>query len=197
MAGTPVGPLSAASERAESEVPELQRMASEAPSVAESQSSRAPAPQTLVRPSAQSSGTDFFDPDGFDSFFGLLEPQDTIVVRSYKGEDEDQILEELRPRFIVMYDPDPAFIRRIEVRRPRCPQLSPPHTDLTFRSRSTGARTRASPSESTSCATSNRSRSRNIWPACARRSRRLSGSSARRACVPALLLSNPRWPGTI
>lgn len=117
MASSQAGPSSTQLARAESEVPELQRMASEAPSVAESQSSRMPAPQTLIRPSAQDSGTDFFDPDGFDSYFGLIEPQDTIVVRPYKGEDEDQILEELRPRFIVMYDPDPAFIRRIEVRR--------------------------------------------------------------------------------
>lgn len=106
--------------RAESEVPELRRMSSEAPSVAmstaSSSSARAAPPQALLRPSAQDSATDYFDPDGFDAYFGLLEPQDTIVVRPYKGEDEDQILDELRPRFIVMYDPDPAFIRRIEVR---------------------------------------------------------------------------------
>lgn len=73
--------------------------------------------QTLLRPSAQEIMTEAFDPYAFDEHFGLLQPEDLIVVRPYKGDDDDQVLEELRPKFIVMYDPDPGFIRRIEVSR--------------------------------------------------------------------------------
>jgi len=59
---------------------------------------------------------DNFSPIGFEDYFGLLAPEDVVVVRSYSEDDDDKILEELRPRYIVMYDPDPAFVRRIEVR---------------------------------------------------------------------------------
>ena len=38
-----------------------------------------------------------------------------MVIRPYKGDDDDQVLEELRPKYIVMYDADPGFIRRVEV----------------------------------------------------------------------------------
>lgn len=75
-------------------------------------------PQTLLRPSAQATMTDFFDPLGFEGNFGLLSAEDLVVVRPYKGDDDDQVLEELRPKYIVMYDPDPGFIRRIEVSMP-------------------------------------------------------------------------------
>jgi hypothetical protein len=73
------------------------------------------APQTLLRPSAQASMTDFFDPEGYEGSFGLLPAEDMVVVRPYKGDDDDTVLEELRPKYIVMYDPDPGFIRRVEV----------------------------------------------------------------------------------
>ncbi|CED82579.1 Structure-specific endonuclease ERCC1-XPF, catalytic component XPF/ERCC4 [Phaffia rhodozyma] len=80
--------------------------------------------QTLLRPSAQDTMTEVFDPEAFDEYFGLLQPEDLIVVRPYKGDDDDQVLEELRPRFVVMYDPDPGFIRRIEVYRSSNPGLA-------------------------------------------------------------------------
>lgn len=108
-------------------MPEIRRVESEAPSVVDPPS-QTPAPQSLLRPSAQSSATDYFDPEGFDSYFGLLEPEDIVVVRNYKGDDEDQILEELRPRFIIMYDCDPAFVRRVEV---RSPSIFPPKSSDT------------------------------------------------------------------
>lgn len=60
-------------------------------------------------------GEDSFSPIGFEDYFGLLAPEDVVVVRSYSEDDDDKVLEELRPRYIVMYDPDPAFVRRIEV----------------------------------------------------------------------------------
>jgi hypothetical protein len=53
----------------------------------------------------------------FEEYFGVVENEDLIVIRSYSGDDDDRLLEELRPKYIIMYDPDPAFIRRIEVGR--------------------------------------------------------------------------------
>lgn len=46
----------------------------------------------------------------------MLEPEEVVIVRPYGGDDDELVLAELRPRFVVMYDPDPAFVRRIEVR---------------------------------------------------------------------------------
>ncbi|PWN49819.1 restriction endonuclease-like protein [Violaceomyces palustris] len=57
----------------------------------------------------------------FDSFFGLLSMENLLVVRPYKGDEDDKVLQELRPRFIVMYDPEPSFVRRIEVYRSTSP----------------------------------------------------------------------------
>ena len=75
-------------------------------------------PQTLVRPSAQASVSRHFDPLDFDEHFGVLSPENLVVVRPYRGDDDDQVLEELRPKYIVMYDTDPGFIRRVEVSLP-------------------------------------------------------------------------------
>lgn len=62
---------------------------------------------------------DHFTQDEFDSFFGLLSMEDLVVVRPYSGDEDDNNLQELRPRFIVMYDPEPSFVRRVEVYRTR------------------------------------------------------------------------------
>lgn len=64
------------------------------------------------------------DPDTFSAidyndWFGLLSNEDLVIVRPYSDDDDDRVLEELRPKYIVMYDPEPAFVRRVEVRR-RC-----------------------------------------------------------------------------
>ena len=61
------------------------------------------------------------DPDAFSAidyndWFGLLSNQDLVIVRPYSEDDDDRVLEELRPKYIVMYDPEPAFVRRVEVR---------------------------------------------------------------------------------
>jgi len=66
---------------------------------------------------------DHFTQDEFESFFGVLSMEDLIVVRPYSGDDDDNNLQELRPRFIIMYDPEPAFVRRVEVYRTAHPQL--------------------------------------------------------------------------
>ena len=61
---------------------------------------------------------DLLPPDDaeFEPFYGLLAPAQTVVVRAYTDDSDDRLLAELRPRFIVMYEPNQDFIRRIEVR---------------------------------------------------------------------------------
>ena len=52
----------------------------------------------------------------FEPSYGLLAPAQTVVVRAYTDDGDDGLLAELQPRFIVMYEPNQDFIRRIEVR---------------------------------------------------------------------------------
>ena len=54
--------------------------------------------------------------DDFDTHYGLLVPAQTVLVRPYSDDSDDQVLQEIKPRFIVMYEPNLEFIRRIEVR---------------------------------------------------------------------------------
>ena len=51
----------------------------------------------------------------FDTNYGLLTPEETVVVRPYSDDGDDSILAEMRPEFIVMFEPNMDFIRRIEV----------------------------------------------------------------------------------
>lgn len=55
------------------------------------------------------------DEKAFEEYFGLLENESLVIVRPLTGDDDDRMLEELRPKYIIMYDPSPAFVRRIEV----------------------------------------------------------------------------------
>ena len=52
-----------------------------------------------------------------EDLFELYEMSDLVVIHPYDGDMDEHILEELRPRYIVMYEPDAAFIRRVEVYR--------------------------------------------------------------------------------
>jgi DNA excision repair protein ERCC-4 len=61
-----------------------------------------------------------------EDYFELYDPDDTVVVHPYDGDQDDQLLEEVRPRYIIMYSPSPDFIRRVEVYRSS-------HTDRTVR----------------------------------------------------------------
>lgn len=54
-------------------------------------------------------------PEDFNQDYGLLAPEDAVIIRPYGGEDDDILLQELRPRFVIMYEPNLAFIRRLEV----------------------------------------------------------------------------------
>ncbi|KIK91445.1 hypothetical protein PAXRUDRAFT_830849 [Paxillus rubicundulus Ve08.2h10] len=62
------------------------------------------------------------DPD-FDTRYGLLAPQQTVVVRAYSDDSDDQVLAEIQPKFIVMLEPSLEFVRRIEVYRNSNPGL--------------------------------------------------------------------------
>jgi DNA excision repair protein ERCC-4 len=55
--------------------------------------------------------------DDMDDFYQLYEMNDLVVVHAYDGDMDDHVLEEVKPRYVIMYEPDIAFIRRIEVYR--------------------------------------------------------------------------------
>ena len=55
--------------------------------------------------------------EGMEDYFELYEMKDLLVVHPYDGDMDEHVLEEVRPRYVIMYEPDAAFIRRIEVYR--------------------------------------------------------------------------------
>lgn len=55
--------------------------------------------------------------EDMDDFYELYEMQDLVVIHAYEGDQDEHILEEVKPRYIVMYEPDASFIRRVEVYR--------------------------------------------------------------------------------
>ena len=57
------------------------------------------------------------DLDDLEDYFELYEMNDLVVVHPYDGDMDEHVLEEVRPRYVVMYEPDAAFIRRVEVYR--------------------------------------------------------------------------------
>lgn len=48
-------------------------------------------------------------------YFELYENDNLLLVLPYDGDMDDRVLEEMRPRYVVMYEPNAAFIRRVEV----------------------------------------------------------------------------------
>ena len=52
-----------------------------------------------------------------EDYFEAYEMKDLVIVHPYDGDMDEHILEELRPRYVIMYEPDAAFIRRVEVYR--------------------------------------------------------------------------------
>lgn len=38
-----------------------------------------------------------------------------VTIQCYENDVNEQVLEDYHPRYIIMYDPNPAFIRRVEV----------------------------------------------------------------------------------
>ncbi|KAF9884774.1 hypothetical protein FE257_001264 [Aspergillus nanangensis] len=57
------------------------------------------------------------DLEDMEDFYELYDMDDLVMIHPYDGDMDEHILEEVRPRYIIMYDPDPAFIRRVEVYR--------------------------------------------------------------------------------
>ncbi|KAI0908371.1 DNA repair endonuclease XPF [Ustulina deusta] len=55
--------------------------------------------------------------DDMDDYFELYDMQDLVVIHAYDGDQDEHVLEEIRPRYIIMYEPDASFIRRVEVYR--------------------------------------------------------------------------------
>jgi len=55
--------------------------------------------------------------EGMEDYFELYEMKDLLVIHPYDADMDEHVLEEVRPRYVVMYEPDAAFIRRIEVYR--------------------------------------------------------------------------------
>jgi DNA excision repair protein ERCC-4 len=76
---------------------------------------------------AQKPGEIGFDPlDNMESYYELFDTNSLILVHPYSGDLDEHILEETKPRYIIMYEPDAAFIRRVEVYRSS-------HTDRTVK----------------------------------------------------------------
>jgi DNA excision repair protein ERCC-4 len=55
--------------------------------------------------------------DNMEEYFKMYDMQDLVVVHAYDGDQDEHVLEETKPRYIIMYEPDAAFIRRVEVYR--------------------------------------------------------------------------------
>ncbi|KAK9466665.1 hypothetical protein V1512DRAFT_263159 [Lipomyces arxii] len=49
--------------------------------------------------------------------YKVFDMGDVVAVLPYDGDMDDYVLEELQPRYVIMYEPDAAFVRRLEVYR--------------------------------------------------------------------------------
>ncbi|KAK9236723.1 hypothetical protein V1525DRAFT_406053 [Lipomyces kononenkoae] len=61
--------------------------------------------------------TEALDSNGDEYFFELFDMNDLVAVLPYDGDMDDYVLDELQPKHVIMYEPDAAFIRRLEVYR--------------------------------------------------------------------------------
>jgi DNA excision repair protein ERCC-4 len=52
-----------------------------------------------------------------EDYYELYDMKDLVLIHPYDGDMDDHLLEEVKPRYVIMYEPDAAFIRRIEVYR--------------------------------------------------------------------------------
>lgn len=57
------------------------------------------------------------DLEEMEDFYALYDMNDLVMIHPYDGDMDEHVLEEVRPRYIIMYEPDAAFIRRVEVYR--------------------------------------------------------------------------------
>ncbi|CAH7667918.1 hypothetical protein BY996DRAFT_4584876 [Phakopsora pachyrhizi] len=66
---------------------------------------------------------DDFNEENLINCFELMPVDDLVVICPYLGDEDDRILEALRPRYIIMYEVDVAFVRRVECYQSRNPDL--------------------------------------------------------------------------
>ncbi|EJT99777.1 hypothetical protein DACRYDRAFT_96032 [Dacryopinax primogenitus] len=85
-----------------------------------------PPPLTLNTMSEEDivSLVDRIDSASFDQDFGIIPDEQIVLIRAYGDDSDDLLLAELQPRWIIMYEPDQAFIRRVEVYRSSHPGLA-------------------------------------------------------------------------
>ncbi|VBB73513.1 Putative DNA repair protein rad16 [Podospora comata] len=55
--------------------------------------------------------------EDMDDYYQLYDMQDLVVIHAYDGDQDEHVLEEVKPKYIIMYEPDASFIRRVEVYR--------------------------------------------------------------------------------
>jgi len=55
--------------------------------------------------------------EDMEDYYHLYEMRDLVVIHAYDGDMDEHILEEVKPRYIIMYEPDTSFVRRVEVYR--------------------------------------------------------------------------------
>ena len=77
---------------------------------------------TSTKETLQAEGHDLRSSSGEDTY-GLLLPAQAVVFRTYGDDGDDRIISEIMPRYIVMYESNREFIRRVEVRA-----FEPQHT---------------------------------------------------------------------
>jgi DNA excision repair protein ERCC-4 len=55
--------------------------------------------------------------EDMEDYYRLFDMSDLVIIHAYDGDNDEHLLEEVKPRHIIMYEPEPTFIRRIEVYR--------------------------------------------------------------------------------
>lgn len=55
--------------------------------------------------------------DDFNTEYGMLPPEQTVLIRAYSDDSDDTVLSEIQPRYVIMYEPNLEFVRRLEVCR--------------------------------------------------------------------------------
>lgn len=74
-----------------------------------------------IRPTTEEEGQKadvITDPlENMEDQYELFDMNDLVVVHAYSGDMDEHLLEEVKPRYIIMYEPEPTFIRRVEVYR--------------------------------------------------------------------------------
>jgi len=55
--------------------------------------------------------------EDMEDYYQLFDTQDLVVIHAYDGDMDEHILEEIKPKYVIMYEPDASFVRRVEVYR--------------------------------------------------------------------------------